>query len=270
MKRNVPPRDAMGRWVEGPEFCQCPGCGRNAIAKGYCVAHYQRFRKTGDAKPDVPIQSREGGTCTIEGCTEPTVGRKMCKAHYYQLYFRPLQVSRGIIHGRRARKGVPVVIDGANCMEIPLTRGYTTIVDAEDYQKVCKWNWYAFHPDRARTYVARRQNGKAVWMHRQIMDCPEHLQIDHINRNGLDNRRCNLRLATASENGMNKGVPLTKSSKYRGVSFYRERGTWQAQIKTKGKNRGLGHFKTEIEAAKAWDEAAKQRSAFSILNFPQS
>ena len=107
-------------------------------------------------------------------------------------------------------------------------------------------------------------------MHRVIMNAPDHLVVDHINYNGLDNRKANLRLATQRQNKihvirtMNPGT-----SKFKGVSWHKYHKRWCAKITTNGKTTFLGYFDDEIKAAKIYDEAAKiQHCEFAALNFP--
>ena len=104
------------------------------------------------------------------------------------------------------------------------------------------------------------------------MRAPRGLLVDHRNGDGLDNRRDNLRLATHSENMMNR--PKIKSpttSRFVGVYFDKARRLWVARIHLNGKCIWLGRFATEIEAAKAYDEAAKKyHGEFARLNFPEA
>jgi hypothetical protein len=110
-----------------------------------------------------------------------------------------------------------------------------------------------------------------VSMHREIMNAPAGLLIDHRNRDTLDNRRNNLRLATYSQNGCNSKIDKTKTtSKFRGVRFIKKTGKWAANIRINGKKTWLGSFKTEIDAAKAYDAAAREyHGEFARLNFPE-
>ncbi len=156
---------------------------------------------------------------------------------------------------------------------IPLTQGQYAIVDPEDFERLNNHKW---HVNRgANTYYACRFSriGKkrvSIKMHRQIINPPDHLFVDHINRNGLDNRKANLRPATRSQNSLNKSSIKTKpsSSKYRGVSWSKSQKKWHAQIGLNGKYKFIGYFDDEIQAAKAYDEAAKHyHKEFAVLNF---
>jgi hypothetical protein len=109
-------------------------------------------------------------------------------------------------------------------------------------------------------------------MHRDVMGAPDGLLVDHINQNGLDNRRSNLRIATGAQNQRNahgRGIHRGKasSSAFRGVS--RSKGKWGAHVSVNGRNIRLGTFVTEEAAARAYDKAARQyHGEFAGLNFP--
>jgi len=158
---------------------------------------------------------------------------------------------------------------------IPLTRGLYAIVDAEDYEWASKFKWHASGPDKY-PYAVRvvyYGNGRKItlYLHREITAAPKELLVDHINGNTLDDRSENLRLATKSENAWNMRVNKEGcSSIYRGVGWHKGVGKWVAKITVHGKRIHIGVFDDEIEAAKAYDEAAKQyHGEFARLNFPE-
>ena len=97
---------------------------------------------------------------------------------------------------------------------------------------------------------------KTVLMHRVIMDAPKGMDVDHINGNGLDNRKENLRICTRSQNLHNSKKPSTNTSGYKGVIWNKQCRKWQAKIHTSGKTRHLGLFVGILDAARAYDEAA--------------
>ncbi|MFC1794103.1 HNH endonuclease [Planctomycetota bacterium] len=167
---------------------------------------------------------------------------------------------------RRARYGYAF-------RRIPLTQGKYTIVDQDDFERLNKHKWYAVKSTN--TFYARRTRraGKKyvfIMMHRDVIHPPENLLVDHINRNGLDNRKSNLRLATCAQNSYNRTYfRKSKSSKYTGVSWNKLRKIWIVVIRYNCKNKFLGYFKDEIQAAKAYDKAAKKyHGEFASLNFP--
>lgn len=176
---------------------------------------------------------------------------------------------------RRRPKVQPIVLSGpregsiARMPTIELTRGHFAIVDAADYEWLSQFKWYTFQT-RHDSYAARtvRQDGpRTILMHRAIMDAPQGMDVDHINGNGLDNRRANLRLATRSDNLRNRAADKDSAVPYKGVG--RKRNRFIARIKANGKRISLGSYRTAEEAARAYDAAAlKHHGEFAHLNFP--
>ena len=141
--------------------------------------------------------------------------------------------------------------------QIPLTQGKHALIDDEDYEKISGFSWYT-HQTNRNLYACSCINGKLTKMQNFLMGKKKNMFWDHINRNGLDNRRCNLRLATKTENLRNSRKRKNASSKYKGVSFYKRDGVWQANIRVNKKLFYLGRFEKEIDAAKAYNDAAEQ------------
>lgn len=160
--------------------------------------------------------------------------------------------------------------------QIPLTQGKFALVDNEDYDILIQWNWYAVKKEN--TFYARsnpKQGITPIRMHRLIMglNIGDERVIDHINHNGLDNQKHNLRICTQSENGRNRR-PNKNKILPKGVIFVNKpkQKYYQAQIIVKSKFIYLGCFKHTpegiIEAAKCYDEAAKKyHGEFANLNF---
>lgn len=152
------------------------------------------------------------------------------------------------------------------------TGGHAILVDPEDYQRLSQYKWYVLHSGR-RSYAIRNAviDGKhtTVSMHREILGFPKDRQIDHINRNGLDNRRENLRVVGPTENCINRDYSRRNKSGYRGVSWYEPLGKWRAKVTTNNKSRHLGYFADLEEAARAYDQAAiAHHGPLAQLNFP--
>lgn len=144
------------------------------------------------------------------------------------------------------------------------------LVDEVDYELVSAFSWSCF-PSRNTFYGACTQIPiRGMLAHRFIMKPPVGLVVDHINRNGLDNRRSNLRVVTVTENNWNVPPRAGRRSEFRGVVFEKRQGNYYAKISVDGKKVHLGTFPTEEEAARAFDFAAKQyRGQFAQLNFPE-
>jgi len=133
---------------------------------------------------------------------------------------------------------------------IPLTKGKFAIVDSDDYYQLVKFNWQAM-PGNRTFYANKKITGTTVKMHRLIMDPPDNLVVDHIDHNGLNNRKSNLRLCTHSQNICNTLPIKGASSRYKGVSWNKKIKKWQAGIKCDKKPYLLGYFENEIDAARA-------------------
>ena len=138
--------------------------------------------------------------------------------------------------------------------KIPLSRGLFALVDDEDYDELIKYSWCAMCPRKNMFYAARSIHVQGTCnvtlhptMHRILMNPPKGKEIDHINGNGLDNRRENLRIVTRRQNSQNRHDART--SKYPGVSWETRVKKWAVRLRWNGKNQFLGHYKNEIEAA---------------------
>lgn len=142
--------------------------------------------------------------------------------------------------------------------EIPLKNGLVACVDLEDVPLVSsngwvlddtKPNWYVH------TCTGRGKNRKTLRLHRLIMQPPDDKLVDHIDGNGLNNRKSNLRICTDRQNSANSRKIANKTSKYKGV-FRRESGRWRAAIRVNGKLINIGTFTDEMEAARAYNAMA--------------
>jgi len=161
-------------------------------------------------------------------------------------------------------------------IEIPLTRGKTAVVDDEDSYVLAGRKWQASREGKETSISWYAIQGKRprIRMHRLVMEHKLNRpllsgeQIDHINHNGLDNRRSNLRIATANENQQNARLMNTpKSSKYKGVTWNKHAKQWKAGIRVDGRRCYLGHFRSEEDAAKAYNLAAlKYFGKFAEIN----
>jgi len=157
---------------------------------------------------------------------------------------------------------------------VPVGADHSAIVNAEDYVRVQGYRWRPRVDYTGKVYAQTTVKGQSVYMHRLLLGPGVGLDVDHINDNGLDNRRSNLRVATRSQNKANTSKPKFRNGKpctsvFKGVSWDRSRQQWQAKIGVAGRHRNLGRYNSEAEAARAYDAAALAAwGEFARLNFP--
>jgi hypothetical protein len=144
---------------------------------------------------------------------------------------------------------------GRKMKKIKLTRNKYALVDDEDYDELNQHKWYA-HKTKNTSYVRRRQ--KTIHMHRVIMNPPSHLHIDHIDGNGLNNQKENLRICTGTQNQGNSKIRKDNTSDIKGVSWHKVNNKWVSHISINGKRKNLGYFSDKNEAKNAYTRAAKE------------
>lgn len=155
--------------------------------------------------------------------------------------------------------------------EIPLTQGFVALVDDEDYEWLIQHKWYILRTKSGNLYAQTRKktpkNKSGVeTMHRMILAPPPGKLVDHIDRNGLNNQRNNLRIADKRINGINRRMHSNNTSGYRGVS--ETTNGWLATIWNGEKGEFIGYYETAEEAARAWDrEAIRLRGEYAVTNF---
>lgn len=159
----------------------------------------------------------------------------------------------------------------SDVVEYPISGGKAmTLIDVTALSVVAARRWHLTSQGYVATRVSRVP-ARELFMHRLIMSAPTGIQVDHINRRRLDNRRCNLRFASQSQQSANSGIWRTNRSGYRGVSWDAQQSRWVARIRCARSNRSLnlGRFTDPVEAAAAYDTAAFELfGEFATLNFP--
>lgn len=156
---------------------------------------------------------------------------------------------------------------------IPLTQGKFAIVDAEDFDRLNQHKWYVVK-DRNTYYALRKikSNGRQtiLSMHQEIMPTPKGMEINYINHNGLDNCKANLRFCTHQQVQFTRKKIKAKTSRFKGVSWYKKYRKWAALIRHNYKCYFLGYFDNEVEAANAYNtKAIELFGEFARLNFPK-
>ena len=157
--------------------------------------------------------------------------------------------------------------------EIPLSQGKFAKVDDDDFQRISKYKWSYINGYAKRAQYREDGERRLYGLHRFIMglSMESDLMVDHINGDKLDNRKENLRICTKGQNNNNHGPKnrLGKStSKYKGVSYKKDTvKKWRARIAVEGREINLGRFSSEIEAARAYNDAAiKYFGEYAWLN----
>lgn len=160
-----------------------------------------------------------------------------------------------------ASRNAVEILPGGTAARLTLTRGQVCYVDVADLPILSQYRWAA---DRcgpefyAVSYLWRSNRSHRLYMHRLLMGAGTSEEIDHINANGLDNRRENLRLATRSQNNANQRLTRRNASGFRGVSWDRTRHKWAAHICFQKKHMALGRHDTAEDAARAYNAKARE------------
>jgi hypothetical protein len=154
------------------------------------------------------------------------------------------------------------IIVVGNIAYVPLTRGYVAVIDATDVDRLSNGSWQATAPSRSGVVYAvqnlgRRQKRSRRIMHRVLMGDSD-MMVDHIDGNGLNNRRSNLRWATASQNVINQKRRSDNLSGFKCVCFSALHKKWRARIKANGKRLHLGYFETPEKAFDAYKAASEK------------
>ena len=161
---------------------------------------------------------------------------------------------------------------------IPLTKGKFAIVDDDDFIKLSKYKWCLFYKNGKTGLICNavrnssKKNGKKsrlIYMHREIMEAPSGLLVDHINFNSLDNRKLNLRVCTASQNQFHRRRQKHRkyNAKYKGIFYNKRRGKWTSSIGYLNRVYYLGTFNNQEDAAIYYNVAAQIfHGRFAVLN----
>jgi len=168
--------------------------------------------------------------------------------------------------GIRKRRAAKNAKNPKSEYRIPLTGDLYALVDRGDIEELSQYRWRTIGKI-PHVYAVRKDKGRMIYMHRQIMKAPRNRLVDHKDGDSLNNQRENLRLATRRQNTANRRS-RRGSSQFVGVSRHGDK--WMAYIDYRGKHYHLGLFDDEVEAAKARDRKAWElHGEFAYLNFPE-
>ena len=160
------------------------------------------------------------------------------------------------------KKPRPIRVEG-EIAYVPLTRGYEAIIDAADVPAIRKYNWTAM-PDKRTVYAWRKSereppgHSQTIYLHRVIAKAPRGVHVDHADRDGLNNRRSNLRLCSNYENQHNTRKRKNNTSGFKGVYWDKDAKKWRSCILAYGKRHHLGRFNTPEEAHAAYCKASAE------------
>jgi hypothetical protein len=159
--------------------------------------------------------------------------------------------------------------------KIPLTKGFEALVDTQDYERFKGFRWHAKLMKNGTVYAQRGERSgdrvRSYFLHREILGAQPGQIVDHIDGDGLNNTRANLRICSASENGWNTAPRRgAKSSQYKGVCFSKKEQKYVVYIQKSGERLRIGCFVEEVAAAKAYDAAARiLHGRFARCNFAE-
>lgn len=158
---------------------------------------------------------------------------------------------------------------------IALTQGQVTCVDVADYEYLMQWYWYAWWNKNGKCFYAVRTMTEKedgcrgrIYMHRLIAGPAIQRHVDHVDQDSLNNRRNNLRPATSSQNGCNRGIQTNSTTGFKGVHFHKRDKVYYAGIKINRKVKHLGVFRNATEAALAYDAAALELQVVGLFEKP--
>lgn len=219
--------------------------------------------------------------CMIPPCRDLGKGGDFSRTFCYNKSSQISETALGVVAPHAASdhrtKGTRRMATPNHTISIPLNKGLTAVIDAIDGD-LCAFAWNLSTRKRyeyfyAQAYIHPRNQLMHCIIFERMIGRP--LQkgelVDHIDRDGLNNRRSNLRLATTSQNMQNRPRQKNNSSGYKGVTFHKKRGEWRAKISVNGVTNNLGIFSSPEAAARAYDAAAREHfGEFAYLNFPDN
>lgn len=203
-------------------------------------------------------KTKEKLPCSVPGCDNDACYKGMCKNH------RSMFKKHGCIIRTPRDKNEIIQLEDHCLMALYSKKGDVVCyakIDSEDLEIVAEKKWYL----SSTGYVVYNGRNIRLRLSRYIMNAPDGLEVDHINRDKLDNRKQNLRICTKIENAANRGVQKISSTGYKGVCFFQNK--FRAMIRFKNKNYFIGYYDTAAEAAMAYNKKALElKWEFAWLN----
>lgn len=190
--------------------------------------------------------------CSVEGCNGKYYGKGYCNKHYQQIrkYGEIRRTKEDLNEIVLYKDYAEIILYNKESVEIARTK-----IDLDDIDKVKECKWHLNDNGYVRGNVG---NERMEYLHRFLLNIQDNVIIDHINGNPLDNRKCNLRIATPTQNNMNMKKRSDNISGYKGVGWQKKRNKWRARITINKKTIELGHFNTIEEAIKARQKAEEE------------
>lgn len=251
--------------IRGTKYANAPGwigVHRGLTSKGKAPMPHHSIPSTTEETTETP-----NGYCQC-GCGQRVGAYRQTDRRRGHVKGRPWKFLPGHHNRTRSRALIPGPDESTMRIPMPLDDGSVifAIVDVEDAEAVSQRYWRP-HVSEANLYA----KGGGVLLHRFILGLPPHNpRVDHIDGDGLNNRRENLRLATPAQNSANMRARPGSLSGFKGVTWSKNAKRWRAKIRANGRHRHLGYFTSEEEAARAYDDAARElHGEFACVNFPR-